>query len=421
MKYEYFGPLGKLRAIHLDAKSASSALWVARRCISWKAKKVIETKKVEGRWLPQEIIDHIVDYISDDRAALFTCTYLSRAWCITARAHLHRTLVVSNPLWFGAVDDLLKMGMAHLVREMVVTRKIGETEFWLPATVTRLDAFTHLQELDIKFFDVGAPLLWLHEHCEILKSTVRSLTLRYPKGSIKQLVYLISLFSNLENLTVDGFNKAVAHDSQVPVVQGSPPLTGRLVLGRIIDQEFFSALASIPGGVRFRTVDLQLCEGVQGIIDACAMTMERLICRPRASDQSGFKELDLSECDFLRHVEVNFPSISRAFPDYPFYDFVSAIPSPKLETCLLRSYDDDLEELKQLLWTTFKPENTSVAGKELDTQSKRDVKITFCLDIEMEEADDNRKSTEEALRHAAANGMFDFLTSPPTLEVYARA
>jgi hypothetical protein len=177
------------------------------------------------------------------------------------------------------------MGMIDLVRKLVVSRKVNQPDFFIPPTINVLYAFTRVQELEIRYFDVGAPLPWLHEHCDILKSTVQSLTLRYPKGSVKQLACFISMFSNLENLTVDSIDIAPVYDPRVPAIESSPPFTGRLTLTGIFDQDFLCALASMQKGVRFRTVDLQFCGEMQEIIDACAGTMERLICHP--SDARG--------------------------------------------------------------------------------------------------------------------------------------
>lgn len=230
--------------------------------------------------LPQELVDHIVDYISEDRRTLLACTHLSRTWCIAARAHLYRTFTVLDSEGFSAADDLQRMGMTHLVRRIVVSRQIHQMDFLLPETMIRLHAFTHLQELDIRYLNVGQPLQWLHEHCDILKSTVRTLTLRYPKGSIKQLLCFISLFKSLENLAVDSIDRDFISEDFTPVLETSPPLTGRLTLTGIFDQEFMSGLVSLQKGVKFRTVDLQFCGEVQVIVDGCAGTMERFICQP---------------------------------------------------------------------------------------------------------------------------------------------
>lgn len=243
-------------------------------------KRVLGISKPGNVRLPQEIVDYIVDYISDDRSTLFACTHLSRTWCIAARAHLHRTFTVSNFAGFEAVNDLQSMGIAHLVRRIAVTRQIHQTDFLLPGTIAHLNAFTHLQELDIKYLNVGELLDWLHLHCDVLKTTIRTLTLRYPRGGTKQLLCFISLFSGLENLAVESIDNGHAYDTAVPVLKSSPPLTGRLTLTGIFDQEFTSGLASLQKGLKFRTVDLQFCGETQEVIDGCAETMERLICHP---------------------------------------------------------------------------------------------------------------------------------------------
>lgn len=131
------------------------------------------------------------------------------------------------------------------------------------------------------------------------------------------------------------------------------------------------------------------------------------------------RNLKFPPCDSLRHVEVNFNSIVRAFPDHPFYEFVSAIPSPRLETCLILSYDSDLDDLTKTFQVTPKPRCKSTIG-EGEEQLKRDVKITFGLDIEEATAEDHRLSVGAALDCAIRNGVFDFSNSTPDLEVHLR-
>ena len=257
----------------------SYTLWFTCKHLVRKVKRVrLGMRKANSVRLPQELVDYIVDHISDDRSTLFSCTHLSRTWWIAARAHLYRTFTVSDSAGFKSVDDLQKMGMIPLVHKMVATRKINHADFLSPPkALTRLNTFTHLQELDLRYLDVGELVLKLHECCDTLRSNVRSLTLRYPTGSVKRIVCFINLFSKLENLTVDSINSVFTYDSQLPKIECPPPLTGRLKLSGITEQEFISDLASMQNGVRFRTVDLRFCRDVQEIIDACAGTMERLI------------------------------------------------------------------------------------------------------------------------------------------------
>ena len=133
---------------------------------------------------------------------------------------------------------------------------------------------------------------------------------------------------------------------------------------------------------------------------------------------SDLETLDLSRCDSLRHVEVNFQSIFRAFPNHVFYDFISTIPSPRLETCLIVGYENDLDDLKRTLRAIPSPKSRSPVMKEKAGQ-ERDVKIAFGLDIKKQGAEGHRKSIGEALGCAIRNGVFKFSRSTPTLEVLA--
>ena len=99
-----------------------------------------------------------------------------------------------------------------------------------------------------------------------------------------------------------------------------------------------------------------------------------------------------------------------------FYDFISIIPSPQLETCLIVSYDDDFDELEQTLRAIPRPKGRSPLTKD-KAEQERGVKIAFGLYIEKEGAEDHRESIEEALDCAIRNEVFEFSKSLPTLEV----
>lgn len=82
------------------------------------------------------------------------------------------------------------------------------------------------------------------------------------------------------------------------------------------------------------------------------------------------------------------------------------------------SYDLDLDELRQTLLATPKPEaNRASQEKE---QTKRDIKITLGLETEKGEVHDHCIAVRTALNCAVVNGVFEFLMSPPVLEVYPR-
>jgi len=281
----------------VGAKQTSYKLWFNCKHLTRRMKRALGVSKAGNVRLPQEIVDCILDYVSEDRPTLFACTHLSRTWCIGARIHLYRTFTVSDSPGFEAVNDLQDMDIIHLVRKLVVPRRMAQSDLLVPKMTARLNAFTHLQDLDIRYLNIGELLLWLPRHCDVLKSTLRTLTLRYPRGSTKQILCFVSLFTGLENLAVDNIEQESALDAVVPFPESSPPLTGRLTLTGILDQEFMSGLASLQKGLKFRTLDLQFCGEAQEVIDGCAGTMKRFICHP-----SDFRGKPNSPLVSLRHT-----------------------------------------------------------------------------------------------------------------------
>jgi hypothetical protein len=129
--------------------------------------------------------------------------------------------------------------------------------------------------------------------------------------------------------------------------------------------------------------------------------------------------LSFSRFSFLRHVEVEFEYIVRAFPDHTFYEFVSVISSPRLETCLILNYNSDIDKLRQILQATPKPNSESTIQKEGEQPKPNvNVKITLSLEIMEEGAEVHHSSVRAALDCAIGNGTFDFLNSAPDLEVH---
>ena len=76
---------------------------------------------------PQELVDLIVDALSDDRIALNACSMTCRAWTYRSQFRLHRHLRFTNvkhltsnpsryddPVLAGYVHSLDKIGRAHV-------------------------------------------------------------------------------------------------------------------------------------------------------------------------------------------------------------------------------------------------------------------------------------------------------------------
>ncbi|KAJ3554863.1 hypothetical protein NM688_g2892 [Phlebia brevispora] len=56
--------------------------------------KVVVTGPWKGRSLPQELIDQVVDFLSDDREALKACSLVCQDWLHRCRQHLHRSVTI---------------------------------------------------------------------------------------------------------------------------------------------------------------------------------------------------------------------------------------------------------------------------------------------------------------------------------------
>lgn len=225
--------------------------------------------------LPQDVVNRIVDNISSDRPTLFACTCLSRTWCTAALSHLLRTFTILDSAGIERANVLQKMGITGFVRNVWVVQEIIEAE-----ALTHLNAFARIQELRLSKLDVWNLALRLSDRCHTLTSAVKTLALYHVNGSTKCIAYFVNLFSGLENLTVYRIDRDLGFDdSQVLVMpqERSQPLMGRLGLFTIHGQCLLRDLASMAKGVEFRTVDLCFCPQVQGVMDGCARTVERLI------------------------------------------------------------------------------------------------------------------------------------------------
>ena len=122
--------------------------------------------------LPQEIVDRIVDDVSNDRPTLIACTYLSCTWYIAARIYLHRTFTVFRSAGFKHVNALQEKGTINLVSRVCVYPRDDRADFLVPEALRPLSAFKSPQELRLFFFDVGELILRLDNRCDAFMSTV---------------------------------------------------------------------------------------------------------------------------------------------------------------------------------------------------------------------------------------------------------
>lgn len=74
----------------------------------------------DQRHLPNEITDHIIDHLWDDKLTLAICTHVSKNWLPSVRLHLFRSLV-----WEDRLEDGKAYGFKDLVKSLESYPAIG--------------------------------------------------------------------------------------------------------------------------------------------------------------------------------------------------------------------------------------------------------------------------------------------------------
>ena len=114
--------------------------------------------------------------------------------------------------------------------------------------------------------------------------TVRSLALRAPLGTRRQIIHFIGLFQHLEDLkllyTGVHFWGESTNDDLTLTPPFVPPLRGRLTMTRFTMVGLLKDMIDLFGGIRFRHMDLFNVHGTQLLLHACAKTLETLRLYP---------------------------------------------------------------------------------------------------------------------------------------------
>ena len=148
-------------------------------------------------------------------------------------------------------------------------------------TLRQFSALINVQELVIDYLDVPSFMPKIRRYFGHFSQTVRSLALRKPKGSRRQIIFFIGLFEHLEDLKLlydviyPQGEKTADNRSLVPSF--IPPLRGRLTItcfGK--DVGLLQDMIDLFGGIRFHHMDLFNVKGTRLLLGACAETLETL-------------------------------------------------------------------------------------------------------------------------------------------------
>lgn len=172
------------------------------------------TRPSSAMRLPQEIVEVIIAHLIYDTCSLLACFLTCCSWYIATVPHLHNTLVTATiPLdisnkyfWPKLFPYMHRLGLLPLVKNLKIrkrdrhrTNRFSPKRFKL-CILRHFCAFTGIRELGIDYLDIPSFMPRIQQYFGHFSPTVRSLSLRAPKGTSRQIIYFIGLFQHLEDL-----------------------------------------------------------------------------------------------------------------------------------------------------------------------------------------------------------------------------
>ena len=225
------------------------------------------------------IIVHLINDIPTLKACSLTCY----SWYIITLPYIHHTFVLRGTRTesLRALSNRHARGLIPLTKEIRIlphahTFKPG---WFLPQFFSHRDschffAFTDIQSLTVRQLDIAPFLQGLQQYFGHLSRTLRSLTLTGPRCTSMQLSYFISLFPNLDDISISFFFQRPPGGVLAPF--STPRLHGKLELRSVGAVEVWEHLATW-GGLRFHSIfvcGVTMCVPV--LLAACTDTLDTL-------------------------------------------------------------------------------------------------------------------------------------------------
>jgi hypothetical protein len=226
--------------------------------------------------------------------------------------------------WFGLLPLVKKLQIHASACDYVASSQ----KLFGCCTMLQFSTLTNVQELEIEYLNIPNFMPWSRWH---FLPTVRSLALREPEGSRRQIIYFIGLFQHLQDLKLVYDQprswEPLADDlTLVPLF--APPLRGRLTVVCCVGVGLLKDMIDLFGGIRFRYMNLYRVHGMRLLLDACAETLESVVLSPDPHGKqfspkgvqvlandfaagSSLRDFDLSRNESLRTLQVPASSISH--------------------------------------------------------------------------------------------------------------
>jgi len=242
----------------------------------------------------------ITAYLTYDKHSLQACALTCYSWYIAASPLLHQTLIcpiysqpedrLTSPLLFLRKEAF---GLTPLVKTLWFrgddTNRVAFS-LWQPDLHGSLSLyrFTRVNQLRIDYLDIPSFLSYIRWCPVSFLQSVRSLALKEPKGTRREIIYFIGLLQRLQDLRllydgVDPREEPAGDLTLIPLFV--PPLRGSLTMRHSTGVELLKDMLDLFGGFRFRRMDLFNVDGTQLLFGACAKTLESVTLDP--SDPIG--------------------------------------------------------------------------------------------------------------------------------------
>ena len=261
------------------------------------APKVSTTRSSPITDLPKHIVGIILSHLTYDTPTLLACSLTCYSWYIAAVSHLHHSLTIDNERfvhwlrarkrhWPGTLKRLHDLGLLPLVKRLRV--RLDHDHPFGPKqlrgrTMRYFSALANLQELEICHLQVSSFTPNIKRCFGHLSPTLRSLALQQPRGSCRQILYLVGLFPNLQDFKLEQDFIEDEQESAVdltPTPLSTPPLRGWLTLTCCTKRMLLKEMIALFGGLRFRHMDIFGVTFVHTLLDACTETLETLRLYP---------------------------------------------------------------------------------------------------------------------------------------------
>lgn len=249
--------------------------------------------------LPQELVEEIISYLAYDTRTLLACSIACHSLNIAATPHLHYSLTTyTDPRdekyrWPTPLEKLHELELLPFVKRLRVRQLHYDLtpESFDSSTLRCFSTLTNLQELQINCLEIDSFMPNIQEYFGHFAPALRKLSLPQPKGSCRQILYLIGLFPNLQDLTLYrpfllGEEDGVANSTLIPCF--NPPLCGRLTFVSHEGEELPREMIKVFGGLRFRHMHLHEVKHARLLLEGCAKTLETLCLHPTDSYGENF-------------------------------------------------------------------------------------------------------------------------------------